>query len=196
MKMRPWLASVLLGTLALAARADQTPYPGKEAPPRSVLACTMVDGSRATLLGQPDGYDRETPMLDIDGETRPAFQDMPAIEYVGHELSAQCLGNTLFFVYERASPYLKGAVVRKNPATHKTEVLIFAEKATPRWLYLGRDGMLAVIPNQGYESDKQYLVYHFPTPAEGVEEPAGSDVLPARDGYDVMEIEQIHSEDE
>ncbi|GEM_PF-5486111 len=196
MKTFPCLAAALLTALALSAQGEQTPYPGEESPPRTVLACTLADGSRVTLLGQPDGYDQETPLLNVDGQTRPAFQDMPDnITYVGRALYAKCLGDVLFFVYESASPYLKGAVVRRNPGSHQTETLIFAEKATPRWLYLGQDAMLAVIPNEGHESDKRYLVYRYPVPKDA-EEPAASDALPPRDGYTVREIEPIQSEDE
>ncbi len=190
---------LLLGATALAlvsftAQGENTPYPGKESPPRSITRCQMADGSFAELLGQPDGYTHETPLLNMDGETRPAFQDVPDMDYVGQALVANCQGQALYFVYQGMSPYLKGALVRKNPETYKTEVILFAEKATPLRLYLSTRGMLVVIPNAGHETDKKYLVYRYPVLNED-EQPLGLDRLPARGDYEILDLAPIKTPD-
>ncbi|AJX17429.1 hypothetical protein BW23_950 [Burkholderia ubonensis MSMB22] len=36
-----------------------------------------------------------------------------------------------------------------------------SQRKRSKWLYLGSQEMLVVIPNLGHETDKKYLVYHY-----------------------------------
>jgi len=125
----------------------------------TVISCRLDDGTHATLKAESRGLDGKALIVEVSGQTQPAFLDMPDMDYVGQIVLAICVGKALVFAQESGSPYLKGVVVRKNPQTHAEERINFAEKSLPRWLYLGRHEMLLIIPNEGYETNKRYLVY-------------------------------------
>ncbi|AOK15811.1 MULTISPECIES: hypothetical protein [Burkholderia cepacia complex] len=82
------------------------------------------------------------------------------------------------FALEYGPPYLKGVAIRRNPQTHRDERIYFAEKALPKWLYLGSQEMLVVIPNIGHETDKKYLVYHYVAGRGQPNESTATDKLP------------------
>ncbi|WP_232435970.1 hypothetical protein [Burkholderia ubonensis] len=128
---------------------------------RTIISCTLADRTRVTLKAESHGDDGDALFVDEGGKTQPAFLDMPDTEFVGDVALARCVGGTLVFALEYGPPYLKGLAIRRNPQTHRDERIYFAEKALPKWLYLGSQEMLVVIPNLGHETDKKYLVYHY-----------------------------------
>ncbi|WP_198345561.1 hypothetical protein [Burkholderia ubonensis] len=67
--------------------------------------------------------------------------------------------------------------IRQNPQTHTDERFYFAEKALPKWFYLGSQEMLVVIPNLGHETDKN-LVYHYVAGRGQPNESTATDKLP------------------
>jgi len=103
---------------------------------------------------------------------------MPRTDFVGHIALAKCVGKTLIFALNYGPPYLKGVAIRQNPVTHADERIYFAEKALPRWLYSGRKEMLVIIPNEGDETDKKYLVYRYEAGKGQPDESTPTDQLP------------------
>ena len=165
--MKHWLLA--LGLIALPVAA---------APPRPILSCPMADGTKAVLLAKSHGLDGKSLLLQIDGKTTPAFQDMPDTEFVGDVVLAKCADKTIVFALNYGPPYLKGIALRKNPVSHVEERIYFAEKALPRWLYTSDEEMLIVIPNAGLETDQKYLVYRFIAGQGQPEESAPTAVRP------------------
>ncbi|MGV2293107.1 hypothetical protein AAHK20_30665 [Trinickia sp. YCB016] len=103
---------------------------------------------------------------------------MPDTQFVGNVALARCVGGALVFALEYGPPYLKGVAIRRNPKTHADERIYFAEKALPRWLYLSNQEMLVVIPNEGHETDKKYLVYQYVSGKGQPDESTATDQLP------------------
>jgi hypothetical protein len=95
--------------------------------------------------------------------------------FVGNVALARCVGGALVFALEQA---LKGVAIRRNPQTHADERIYFAEKALPGWLYLSNQKMLVVIPNEGHETDKKYLVYQYVSGNGQPDESTATDQLP------------------
>ncbi|MES2820108.1 MAG: hypothetical protein V4812_14095 [Pseudomonadota bacterium] len=142
----------------------------------------------ATLLAQPNGYALEILLVQLDGKTELAFQDMPDTEFAGEVALAKCVGNTLLFALQYGSPYRKGVLIRKNPNDHAVERLYFAEKSLPGWLYLNERHMLLVFLNEGYESNKKYLVYRYVAGEGQPSESEATDRRPAQEGYSVIRL--------
>ncbi|MET3819331.1 hypothetical protein ACVK00_003396 [Burkholderia sp. PvR073] len=128
---------------------------------RSIISCPLEDGSRITLMAKSHGVDGDSLFVQVRGKTEHAFLDMPDTDFVGRIVLSKCVDKTLVFALDYGSPYLKGVAIRQNPKTHVEERIYFAEKSLPRWLYVGRQEMLVIIPNEGYETDKKYLVYRY-----------------------------------
>jgi hypothetical protein len=168
------LSLVLVATAALGA----TPDAGDAGTLRPVLSCVLEDGSRAKLETSSHGLDGDSLFVQVGGKTERAFLDMPRTDFVGHIALAKCVGKTLIFALNYGPPYLKGVAIRQNPVTHADERIYFAEKALPRWLYSGRKEMLVIIPNEGDETDKKYLVYRYEAGKGQPDESTPTDQLP------------------
>ncbi|MDF3834908.1 hypothetical protein P3W85_18370 [Cupriavidus basilensis] len=166
------LALAAMATVGTAARAGDT---GKLRP---VFSCVLEDGSRATLKAESHGLEGDALFVQVGSKTERAFLDMPKSDFVGRIALSRCVGKTLVFALEYGTPYLKGVAIRQNPQTHAEERLYFAEKALPRWLYVGRKEMLVIIPNIGYETDKKYLVYRYVAGKGAPEDAMPADWLP------------------
>jgi hypothetical protein len=145
---------------------------------RTVMSCPPADGTRATLKAEPHGDDGDALFVDEAGKTQPAFLDMPDTQFVGNVALARCVGGALVFALEYGPPYLKGVAIRRNPQTHADERIYFAEKALPKWLYLSNQEMLVVIPNEGHETDKKYLVYQYVSGKGQSDQSTATDQLP------------------
>ncbi|KVR05484.1 hypothetical protein WK09_27280 [Burkholderia ubonensis] len=158
-----------------AASYADNPVPTKL---RTIISCTLADRTRVTLKAESHGDDGDALFVDEGGKTQPAFLDMPDTEFVGDVALARCVGGALVFALEYGPPYLKGVAIRRNPLTHRDERICFAEKALPKWLYLGSQEMLVVIPNLGHETDKKYLVYHYVAGRGQPNESTATDKLP------------------
>jgi hypothetical protein len=145
---------------------------------RTVISCPLADGAHATLKAESHGDDGDALFVDEGGKTQPAFLDMPDTQFVGNVVLARCVGGALVFALEYGPPYLKGVAIRRNPQTHADERIYFAEKALPKWLYLSKQEMLVVIPNEGHETDKKYLVYQYVSGKGQPGESTATDQLP------------------
>lgn len=172
------LAVVLVSAVAALSgtisRADES-TPTKL---RTLVSCKLADGTRAELKTESHGADGDALFVEEGGKTQPAFLDMPDTQFVGNVALSRCVGGVLVFALEYGPPYLKGVAIRRNPQTHADERIYFAEKALPRWLYLSKQEMLVVIPNEGNESDKKYLVYRFVAGKGQPDASAATDKLP------------------
>jgi len=171
--------------LYLIAALLTTPAYAK--PLKTILTCPLADNTKVSLLADPveEGHSLS---IKIDGKTRIAFTDMPQSDFVGRIVLAKCVSSTLIFALEYGSPYLKGVVLRKNPITHAVEQIDFAEKALPRWLYLGQKQMRLVIPNKGYEVPNKFLLYDYITGQVEPETAVGIDTLPNAHGFKVVHL--------
>lgn len=152
-----------------------------------VRSCPLSDGSQVALLAEATAAGNRF-HLKIDGTIGTAFTDMPATDFIGNIALATCVGRSLVFAISYGPPYLKGAVVRKNPVSHRLERIDFSEKALPRWLYVNAREMQLVIPNIGYEVASRYLVYRYSASDGQTAEPAARDTLPSRRGFERLRI--------
>ncbi len=175
MKCRTLTLICLAITFSSTASYADNPVPTKL---RTIISCTLADGTRATLKAESHGDDGDALFVDEGGKIQPAFLDMADAEFVGNVVLARCIGGTLVFALEYGPPYLKGVAIRRNPLTHGDERIYFAENALPKWLYLGNREMLVVIPDSGHETDKTYLVYHYVTGKGQPDESTPTDKLP------------------
>lgn len=157
------------------------------APIKSTISCPLSDGTTVSLLIE-SSTEGQRLFVNLDQKTQPAFTDMPDTDFVGEVVMAKCASSSLIFVMNYGSPYLKGVVLRKNPATHSIERIDFAEKALPRYLYLGQKQMRLVIPNIGNEVSTKYLVYDYYSGKGQSEEAVGSDVVPTGHGFKAMRL--------
>lgn len=176
MIVRPTTLSLLLLT-ATANAAQLT----------QVRSCPLDDGSRVALLAEPTAEGKRF-HLKIDGNIGTAFSDMPDTDFIGAIALAQCVDRSLVFAISYGPPYLKGAVLRKNPVSHRLERIDFSEKALPRWLYVNSKEMQLVIPNIGHEATSRYLVYRYSAADGQPSEPTARDTLPSRRGYEKLAI--------
>ncbi|RQH02130.1 hypothetical protein [Paraburkholderia dinghuensis] len=141
--------------------ASSPAHCGQGVQQRVVLSCPLAGGDSATLKVKPSGYEAEDVLVEIKGKTERAFPDDNATSGNDHLVLSACAHGTLIFAVEYGPPYRKGIAIRENPLTKEIERLHFSEKALPLWLYADEKGMLLVIPNEGYETDKKYLVYSY-----------------------------------
>ncbi|MHC8326842.1 hypothetical protein [Pseudomonas sp. LB1P83] len=152
---------------------------------RSILNCPLSDGAIISLLAEANA-DGQRLLVNFDQKTSHAFTDMPDSDFVGEVVMAKCASSSLIFVMNYGSPYLKGVVLRKNPVSHSIERIDFAEKALPRYLYLGQQQMRLVIPNIGNEVSTKFWVYDYVSGKGQPDEAAGSDVVPNGRGFKVV----------
>ncbi|MGL6243410.1 hypothetical protein [Pseudomonas sp.] len=168
----------------IAALSGPTAYAGQS---KSILNCPLSDGTSVSLLAETDAEGQRL-KVNVDKKTQIAFTDMPDSDFVGEVVMAKCASSSLIFVMSYGSPYLKGVVLRKNPATHSIERIDFAEKALPRYLYLGQQQMRLIIPNIGNEVSTKFLVYDYVSGKGQPDEAVGSDVIPNGRGFKVVRL--------
>ncbi|WP_423391940.1 hypothetical protein [Burkholderia sp. LMG 21824] len=164
--------------LGLLLIATATPSISDAGALRSIVSCPLEGGSRITLMAKSRGVDGDSLFVQTKGKIERAFLDMPDTDFVGRIVLSRCVNKTLVFALDYGPPYLKGVAIRQNPKTHVEERIYFAEKSLPRWLYSGRQEMLVIIPNEGYETDKKYLVYRYVVGKGQSTESAPTDRLP------------------
>ncbi|MFJ4194004.1 hypothetical protein [Pseudomonas sp. NPDC089534] len=152
-----------------------------------LVECPFSDGTSASLL-TTSSADGQRLFVKIDNQTQAAFTDMPDSDFVGEIVLAKCAGSSLIYAMNYGSPYLKGAVLRKNPTSGSLERIDFAEKAVPSLLYLGSQRMRLVIPNEGYEVSSKFLVYDYSAKSGQSPEAKGINALPDRKGYKVITL--------
>jgi hypothetical protein len=162
--------------------------PAYAQPLKPILTCPLADNTKVSLLAEP-AEDGQRLFIKIDGKTRIAFSDMPQSDFVCRIVLAKCVSSSLIFALEYGSPYMKGLVLRKNPVTHTVEQIDFAEKALPRWLYLGPQQMLLVIPNEGYEVSNKFLLYDYVAGKGQSDIAIGIDSLPDKHGFKAVHLE-------
>lgn len=157
--MKKRLLTTLLAVATVAGMSNA--YGKQNLQPHTVLSCPLADGDAARVKvasGEDDGVDV---LVEIHGKTERAFPDEPAISANNHLVLSACVKGALIFAVDYGPPYRKGMAIRANPATHEIERIHFSEKALPEWLYQDNKTMVLVIPNEGHETDKKYLIYQF-----------------------------------
>lgn len=152
-----------------------------------VRSCRLEDGSQALLLAS-HSIDGKQLSLRVDQRSEAAFSDMPDVDFVGDVVLARCIHGALIYALNYGSPYIKGAVIRKRIGAKSIDRINFAEKALPRWLYLGRSDMRLVVPNIGYEISSRYLVYEFSAQEGQQLKVIGSDRKPDEQGFKVSRV--------
>lgn len=150
-------------------------------------SCRLEDGSQALLLSK-DTLDGKQLSLRVDQRLEAAFSDMPDVNFVGEVVLARCIHGALISALNYGSPYIKGAVIRKRLGAMAIDRINFAEKALPRWLYLGRSDMRLVVPNIGYEVSSRFLVYEFSARGGQQLEVIGSDRKPDEHDFRVSRV--------
>ncbi|WPN55498.1 hypothetical protein [Pseudomonas sp. P9_31] len=171
-------------TYAIAALLAAPAY---AQPLQTILTCPLADSTHVSLLAESD-VEGQRLFIELDGKTQIAFTDMPKSDFIGRIVLAKCAASSLIFALEYGSPYMKGVVLRKNPVSHTVERIDFAEKALPRWLYLGREQIRLVIPNIGYEVSAKFLVYDYVAGKGQLEGPPGIETPPDRRGFKVVRL--------
>lgn len=154
---------------------------------KTLLDCPLSDGTTASLLSTSN-EDGQRLFVKLNNQTETAFTDMPDSDFVGEIALAKCTGSVLIYAMNYGSPYLKGAVLRKNPDSGTLERIDFAEKALPVSLYLSAREMRLVIPNDGYEIPEKFVVYDYITPKGQPEEPKGVNTVPDKKGFKVIDL--------
>lgn len=154
---------------------------------KDLLDCPLSDGSTVSLLST-SSEDGQRLFVKINNQTETAFTDMPDSDFVGEVALTKCAGSGLIYALNYGSPYLKGAVLRKNPDSGILERIDFAEKALPVSLYLSTRQMRLVIPNKGYEIPEKFIVYDYISPKGQPEEPEGMNAMPDKKGFEVIEL--------
>ncbi|MFJ2357025.1 hypothetical protein [Pseudomonas fluorescens] len=154
---------------------------------KTLVNCPLSDGTNATLLASSN-EDGQQLFVKMGEHIETAFTDMPDTDFVGEVVLAKCAGTSLIYALNYGSPYLKGAVIRKNPTTAALERIDFAEKALPSLLYLNSQQMRLVIPNEGYEDPSKFLVYEYLAKKGQLDEPKGVNVIPGRKGFEVINL--------
>ncbi len=99
----------------------------------------------------------------------------------GMDVKAECVGKDepLWVVSgEFFSNYFQGLVLRYNANYEQWERINFAERARPVFIYVSNRAMSVVIPNQGNETDKKYLIYSYVSGKGQTEEITAVNVLP------------------
>jgi hypothetical protein len=158
------------------------------APMRSIQACTLEDGSEATLRAQYDaGLDADRFYLTMDGKTETAFTDLPDADYAGQVRLSQCLHHVLIFAISYGAPYLKGMVLRRTAEDRTTQRIDFSEKTLPELLYLSRRETKLVVPNAGHGVSGKYLVYRFRVGEGQGQEANAVDAPPATSGFKAIQ---------
>ncbi|WP_192560851.1 hypothetical protein [Pseudomonas allokribbensis] len=154
---------------------------------KNLLNCPLSDGSIASLLSTSRD-DGQRLFVNINSQTETAFTDMPDPDFVGEVVMAKCMGSSLVYAMNYGSPYMKGAVLHKNPVSGTLERIDFAEKALPVSLYLNARQMRLIIPNEGYEIPEKFIVYDFISPKGQPGEPKGMNAVPDRKGFEVIDL--------
>ncbi|GID03445.1 hypothetical protein [Pseudomonas sp. 008] len=162
--------------------------PAYAQPLQTILTCPLADRTQVSLLAETNAQGQRL-FVKLDSKIQPAFSDIPDFDFFGEVFLAKCVSSSLIFAFAYGSPYLKGVVLHKNPVTHTVERIDFAEKALPRWLYLGREQVRLVIPNIGYEVSAKFLVYDYVAGRGQLEGPAGIETPPNRRGFKVVRLE-------
>lgn len=155
--------------------------------PKVVRSCRLEDGSQAVLLAS-HSIDGKQLSLRVNRKLEAAFSDMPDVDFVGDVVLARCIHGALIYALNYGSPYIKGAVIRKRVGAKAIDRINFAEKALPRWLYLGRSDIRLVVPNIGYEVSSRYLVYEFSSDVGQSLEAVGTNSLPDKHGFTVSRV--------
>lgn len=142
-------------------------------PTKTIVTCKISDdGEKVSLIAETT-IDGSRLFLQFGDHKEKAFTDLPNTDFVGRIAMAKCTKGVLVFALDYGSPYIKGAAIRmrrNNSILGQRERIDFAEKATPGWLYVGREQIKIVIRNIGAGATSKYLVYSsaFDNNASGV----------------------------
>ena len=145
-----------------------------------VIACQLGSKQSATLFREHRIADTYIYSLQQDNK-HPLFLYNSEDESRGMDVKAQCVGEKeqlLVVSGEFSSNYIQGLVLRYNSKTEQWERINFAERNRPIHLYVSDKNMSVVIPNQGNETDKKYLVYTYVSGKGQTEENTAVNVLP------------------
>ncbi|MCX7099172.1 MAG: hypothetical protein NTV43_14825 [Methylococcales bacterium] len=155
-----------------------------------VLSCQLGAGQSVTLIREHRIADTAVYYLQLANDRTFLFANNED-ESRGRKVAAACLGDKkqlLLVSGEFSSNYLQGIVLRYNPQTKQTERLDFAERARPSHIYLSGQQMSVVIPNQGHETDKPFLLYRYVSGVGATDEGVGIDALPPKDQQLIIRV--------
>ncbi|MDN7879249.1 hypothetical protein [Burkholderia aenigmatica] len=107
----------------------------------------------------------------------------------GEGVKYECAGSAehVFVISgEFTSNYIQGVAIRYNVYAKEWERIDFSERARPTRIYLGRSGVLVVIPNLGNETSKKYIIYRYAADSGQTFEPAASNEMPEGNRNEVV----------
>lgn len=146
-----------------------------------VISCQLGSKQFATLFREHRIADSYIYSLQQDNK-RPLLLYNSEDESRGMDVKVQCIGEKeqlLVVSGQFSSNYIQGLVLRYNSKTEQWERLNFAERNRPISLYISNKDMSVVIPSQGNETDKKYLVYTYVSGKGQTEESTAVNVLPS-----------------
>jgi hypothetical protein len=146
--------------------------------------------SRVDVIRDSKIADTYVYYLRQNGSVRSFFEDKDSSR--GSSVQIACVGShtrALFVTGEFTANALQGFVLSRNPKNAVVERLDFAEKNRPAWLYLSPSETDVVIPTHGYgETNKKFVVYRHFVGSAAEPQVVPTDVLPARDRAEVIEL--------
>jgi hypothetical protein len=147
-----------------------------------VISCQLGSQQSATLFREHRIADTYIYSLQQDNQNVSLLYNNKN-ESRGMDVKAQCVGmrkneQLLVVSGEFSSNYIQGLVLRYNSKTEQWERINFAERNRPMRIYVSDKEMMVVIPNQGNDTDKKYLVYTYVSSKGQTEETRVIDTLP------------------
>lgn len=155
-----------------------------------VLTCQLGAGQSVTLIREHRIADTAVYYLQQANSRALLFANNED-ESRGRKVAAACLGDkkqVLLVSGEFSSNYIQGLVLRYNPQTKQPERLDFAERTRPSHIYLSGQQMSVVIPNEGHETDKPYLLYRYVSGVGRTDEGVGIGTLPSKDQQLIIRV--------
>lgn len=134
-------------------------HSGSQPGPRRVLRCELSPHHRMELLARPQGGPDDASVelyTRLRGKVEPAFTPQASGAAPTGRLGVHlCLQGVMVYVL-RGDGWVRAAVVRRQPGTHKLERLDVVDTSEPYGLYVNDDEMRVVVPRRGRT---QYTVY-------------------------------------
>lgn len=181
MKILIATCSFCMASASLAAEAVQVCKLGAKA------------SSRVELIRDDPVASTHIYYLQYAGQRTPLFGTKALSR--GADVAAQCVGTrqrALILSGEFTANALQGVALTNNPRTHKIARLDFAEKDRPRWLYLGPQHLMVVVPSSGYgESDARYTLYRHRFSGKGHDRVMHVPELPPTTGSEIIDLTTV-----
>lgn len=147
--------------------------------------------TRVEVLREAPIADTYVYLLRQNGKATPIFFDVDNSR--GAAVTAVCVGRAnraLVLSGEFTANAVQGFVLTYKPANRKVGRLDFAEKSRPKWLFLGKNNVIVVIPTHGLgETSKKFVAYRTQKGSVNASAGEGIDQLPKAKGYEKIDLD-------